>query len=175
DLPAGFGETGAEAAGPAVRLTARLAGREQSWDARIVRSEGVRDARTRMLHVVARVDDPYALGEPAGRTPLAMGLFVEATIRGREATGVFDVPRSSLRRDDKVLVVDGDDRVRVHDVEVLRSGRERSWIRGGLVEGDRLVISPLEIATDGMRVRVIESDPAPEALAADEAPGAPSS
>lgn len=177
ELPATMGESDRGTVGPAVRLSARVAGREESWQAHIVRSEGVRDARTRMLHVVARVEDPYALDAAPGRTPLAMGLFVDATIEGRPAEGVFDVPRSALRRNDQVLVVDADDRIRVHAVEVLRSGRDRSWVRGGLAAGDRLVISPLEVATEGMRVRVIEAEVrgVPEALAADEGPGASSS
>jgi RND family efflux transporter MFP subunit len=50
-------EVGGEA-GPQVRLSAEFAGQRHAWQGRIVRTEGEIDARTRMVHVVARVDDP---------------------------------------------------------------------------------------------------------------------
>lgn len=177
DLPPGFGQaSGGDATGPPVRLSASVAGEHRTWWGRIVRSEGVRDARTRMLNVVARVDDPFAL-EDARRAPLPMGLFVEATIQGRVAEGVLEIPRSALQRDDRILAVDAGGRIRIRPVHVLRSARDLSWIRGGLERGDRLVVSPLEIATDGMAVRALDAtEPAAdEAIAIGEAAGAPPS
>lgn len=47
--------------GPAVVLRSRFAGEAHEWHGRIVRTEGEIDPRSRMVHVVARVDDPYAL------------------------------------------------------------------------------------------------------------------
>ena len=159
EIPAASG--GSEPTGPEVELTARVAGREARWTGRLVRSEGVRDERTRMLHVVARVDDPFALTD-ASREALPMGLFVDATIRGRAAEGVFEIPRSALRRADTILLVDPEDRLRIRQAEVLRSVRGVSWIRARLLPGERLVTSPLEIATEGMTVRVLDAVASPE-------------
>jgi len=58
-----------------------------------------------MLGLVARVDRPLdpASRAPrdgdatASRTPLPMGLFVDATIAGRRADGVYVLPRAALR------------------------------------------------------------------------------
>lgn len=162
--------------GPEVRLSARFAGALHEWSGRIVRVEGALDPQSRMLHVVARVDGPYDQGEDPGRPPLSVGMFVDASIRGRLAENVFELPRAALRPRDEVLVVDAEDRIRVRRVEPLHSDGERCWIRSGLEAGERVVTSRLEVATEGMLVRSIEtsaptpSAPEPTALSAAEAP-----
>ncbi len=142
--------------GPEAVLSARYAGREHTWHGYVVRTEGALDARTRMLNVVVRVDDPYAREVESGRPPLPVGLFVEASIEGRQLQNVIELPRSALRRGEEVLVVDDDDRLHRRRVEVLRSERDRSWIRAGLQAGERVVTSQLEVVTEGMKVRTAE-------------------
>jgi RND family efflux transporter MFP subunit len=171
-LPAGFGDAaGADAAGPVVHLSATVAGERRSWRGRIVRSEGARDERTRMLHLVAAVRDPYVLDADPGRAPLPIGIFVEAEIEGRRVDDVFEIPRSALRREGRVFVVDAGGILRLRPVEVLRADRERAWLRDGLSAGDRVVVSPVDLATAGMAVRVREAA-APEATADTDVPAA---
>ncbi len=136
---------------PEVILRASFAGRRHEWRGRIVRTEGEIDPRSRLIHAVAQVADPYAIGA-GGRPPLAVGMYVEAEIAGRTLAGVAVLPRGALRGGDRVLVVDGDDRLRFRDVEVLRRDDEQVVVGSGLVAGERLCLSNLA-ATDGMRVR----------------------
>jgi RND family efflux transporter MFP subunit len=162
---------GAEAAGPLARLTGSIGGAAHVWPARIVRTAGTIDPRTRMLDLFARVDDPFRRdrgGRDGGGTgaPLPMGLFVEATIAGRTAEGVFVLPRAALRDGGRVLVVDGDDRLRFRDVAVLRTEGDRAVISDGLAPGERVCVSPLATVTDGMKVRTV---PAEEAAPGDAA------
>ena len=65
--------------------------------------------------------------------------------------------RGRVRR----LVVDGDDRLRIRTVDVLRRERTRVLVRSGLTEGERLCTSPLETVADGMLVRAISAPLAP--------------
>ena len=51
-------------------------------------------------------------------------------------------------------MVDSDDRLRFRKVDVLRLARDEVFLRGGLEAGERVCISPLESAIDGMQVRV---------------------
>jgi len=148
--------TPASSAQPAVELSAEYAGRRHAWTAHVVRTEGALDARTRMLNVVARVDDPYGRVSGAQRSPLPVGLFVDAEIEGIEVDGVYALPRVAIRRGDTVWVVDEESRLRVRRVEVLRSGREQTWIQAGLEPGERVVTSALETVTEGMTVRTVE-------------------
>ncbi len=159
DLPFAYrtAPRAASKAGPAVTLKASFGRELHSWQGRIVRTEGELDSRSRMLNLVARIEDPY---EPSatdpGRPPLAVGLFVEAEIEGRPAAGVIVLPRSALRPEGdgyQLLVVDHDSRLRFRDVEVLRLDGEQATIGDGLEAGETVCISPLDVATDGMKVR----------------------
>ena len=158
DLPL-FQRDGVETEeGPEVRLHARFAGAERTWTGRVVRTEGEIDPRSRMVHVVARIQDPYGSDGARARAPLAVGLFVEAEILGNLVEGVAVLPRAALRGDDQVWIVDAESRLRFRTIEPLRSTRSEVVIRSGLSSGERVCVSPLETVVDGMRVRVVEED-----------------
>lgn len=142
--------------GPAVELRARFAGDEHRWQGRIVRTEGEIDPRTRMVHAVARVEDPYGRGAAGDRPPLAVGMFVDAEITGRTVPGTIVVPRAALRDGNRVLVVDADGRLRPREVDVLRLDRDVAVLRSGVAPGERVCVSQVEAFTDGMRVRTVE-------------------
>ena len=152
--------------GASVRLTGRLGGRELVWEARLVRAEAAIDEQTRMLHVVARIDDPYLLeavtneaeGVVPKRVPLPAGLFVTAEIEGQSVNDVFVVPAMAMRDGDRVFLRDDEDRLRVREVSVLRRARGQIVIDGGLEAGDHVLISPLRIFTEGMSLRTLEAD-----------------
>jgi RND family efflux transporter MFP subunit len=144
--------------GPSVELRAEFAGEPRTWIGRIVRTEGEIDAKSRMVHLVARVEDPYGQNGARGSAPLAVGLFVEAEIQGRRAEGVYVLPRTALRADDgddRVYIVDAGDRLRFRDVEVLRNQRDDVIIGAGLEPGDRVCVSPMAAAVNGMAVRAV--------------------
>jgi multidrug efflux pump subunit AcrA (membrane-fusion protein) len=179
DLPLAYrpgngSETGMETIaaddGSPVRLHAEFAGREHVWTGRIVRTEGEIDPKSRMIHAVARVEDPYARKADSARPPLAVGLFVEAEILGRSVDAAVMLPRAALRRDEAgpgepsrdghfVLVVNDDSRLEFRPVEVLRSEREEVVIGAGLASGERVCVSPLRAPVDGMAVRVAGEAP----------------
>ena len=155
-LPLGYREDGGSSqwTGPRVILRTQFAGRTHEWEGRIVRTEGEIDPRTRMIHAIARVDDPYARGNDPNRPPLAVGMFVEAEILGSSSGDIVSLPRSVMRGANRVLVVDDADTLRFREVEVFRLERDRVLLESGIDPGDRIVVSPLENAVSGMKVRV---------------------
>lgn len=165
DLPLGYAgkELGGE--GPAVRLSAEFAGRPRTWEGHIVRTEGEIDPKSRMVHVVARVDDPYGKNDSdPERVPLAVGLFVEAEIDGRRIDSAIRLPREAIHASDDgaeyVHLVDGEARLRLRPVEVLRRERDHVLVGNGLEAGERVSVSALPAVVDGMAVRVAGEDPA---------------
>jgi RND family efflux transporter MFP subunit len=143
--------------GPRVVLTANFAGAQRQWIGYVVRTEGALDLRTRMVNVIARIEDPYGRSRDASSgPPLPIGLFVEAAIEGRLFDGVVELPRAALRRRDTVWIVDADGRLEQRSVEVLRSIGDRTFVKSGLSDGDLVVTSALDAALDGMRVRTLE-------------------
>jgi RND family efflux transporter MFP subunit len=160
----------ARPAAPQVRLRARFAGEEHEWRGEVVRTEGEIDARSRMVHVVARVEDPYGVkhtGDP--RAPLAVGLFVQAEIEGPLAEDVIVVPRYALRDERHILVVDAEDRLHSREVEVLRIDGDDVLIQGALARGERICVSPVQVVVEGMRVRPMKDDEEADERAAENA------
>lgn len=157
DLPINYRGDQDRKTGPEVTLHAEFAGSRHSWSGRIVRVEGEIDPVSRMVHVIAQVDDPYGrTGPDENPMPLAIGLFVEAEISGHELSDVVVLPRTAVRRDQTVLVVDLEDRVRFRPVNVIRFSGSEAVIGGGLERGDRVCISVIAAATDGMKVRTLD-------------------
>lgn len=149
----------------AVTLHAEVGGRAAEWQGKLHRMEGAVDPDSRVWYAVVRVDDPYGLQHPEQQTPLAVGLFVEAEIEGRTVDNVFQLPRSALRNEDNVLIVDADNRLRRRKVDVLRTDFKSALISSGLQAGDRVCVSPVEAFVDGLLVEVVPENIPAEKLA----------
>ena len=162
DLPDAqdIARSGSSTTGPQVTLSAVQRGKPQSWAARIVRSEGVIDEKSRVTYAVARVDDPYRR-HAANRdsVPLPVGTFVSASIGGTRAESVIRVPRSALRGSDRLMFIDEESRLQVRSVDVLRTDSEFAYLSGGAQSGDRIIVTAIDAPINGMRVRT-DSDPA---------------
>ncbi len=155
DLPAG---------GLPVALHARSAAVSGIWEGHLVRSEGVLDELTRVLHVVVEVQDPYGLGGQGDPTrPLKFGSFIEARIPGALSHPVIVLPRHVLRGMDEVILADRDDRLRLRSIEILRTDRDSVYVASGLTPGERVVTTVIETPVEGMRLRVLAPEPEPTA------------
>jgi multidrug efflux system membrane fusion protein len=141
-----------------VILTASYAGGRHKWQGKIIRVEGEIDPMSHMIHLVARVKDPYGRDQTSDRPPLAVGLFVEADIQGKLVKDVSVFPRSALRGTDQVLVIDDDKRLHFRTVDVLRADFETVIVSSGLQEGERICLSPLEAVVEGMQVRILDEE-----------------
>lgn len=140
--------------GPLVRLRADFAGVDSEWIGHLVRTAAEIDPKSRTVTLVARVEDPYRRKAEVAGIPLPVGLFVEAEIEGRLLEDAVILPVTALRDGGRVYVIDPEGRLHFRDVEVLRNRREEVVIGKGLAEGERVAITPLRGAVDGMRVRV---------------------
>lgn len=140
--------------GPAVTLTAIQKGRPTEWQARIVRTEGVVDEKSRVTYAVAQLADPYGLHNDGNVLPV--GTFVGATIQGTTAENIIRVPRGAVRGSRQLLFVDQDNKIEIRNVDIVRSDAEYSYLQGGAVEGERIVVSALETPINGMAVRTAD-------------------
>ena len=137
---------------PNVTLSTEYAGQKLQWQGKIVRTEAEIDLSSRMVHLVARVPN---ISE---QTPLSVGLFVDAEIEGLSAQNIVVLPRSALRNDNQVLIVDAEDKLRFRAIEQLRLYQDNVLVKGGLNPGDRVCLSPLQTAIDGMTVNPVIED-----------------
>jgi len=157
DLPLDYRGSRGNREGPLVTLKTKFAGEEHVWTGRITRTEGEIDPKSRMVHAVAQVRNPYARGNNAGRPPLAVGMYVEAEIAGKTVRDVAILPRVALRGDNQILVVDSENRIRFRTVTLLRKTDTTIIVDAGLTENETICLSLLEAVSDGMRVRTTDA------------------
>ncbi len=136
--------------GPIATVRADFAGATHLWEGRVDRLEGQVDPRSRMVHLVVVVADPFTSEE--GHPPLLPGSFVAIEIAGRQLDEVVILPRHALREGDTVWVAE-DGVLAIRQVEVLRRDRLQVYLRSGLEAGESVIVSSLDTVTDGMTVR----------------------
>ncbi len=120
-----------------------------SWTARLARLNQQLDPNTRVAYAVASVSKPYELP-----VPLRIGQFVEAGIQGITLDDGFRVPTSALFENSHVYRVLDNNQLERVNIELIRQEARSAVIRGELSAGDRLVLSRLDIMSDGMSVSV---------------------
>ena len=126
-----------------------------------MRTEGELDPGTRMVKMIAEVQRPY--DQPDGTPPLTVGLFVDAEIEGREVADAVVLPRAALQSERHVHVIGADDRLAVRPVDVLRLFGEEAYVLG-LQSGERVSLTRLPGAVDGLRGRTANNGGATEPL-----------
>jgi RND family efflux transporter MFP subunit len=138
---------------PLVDLYTDVSGEVTHWSARLVRTEGLVDERSRVLFVVARIEDPYAL-QVGDSSPLRIGTFVKANIVGRQFENLVVLPRYVLRAGNQLWVVDEESKLRNRQVGTLRTEGNEIYVTSGLQKGDLVNLTSLSGAVAGTPVRI---------------------
>lgn len=164
DAPDAAGEGGARA-----ELAITFAGREHVWTGRVVRLSGALDPQTRLVDAVVAVDDGYiAAGD---RPALLDGMFVEVRLQGHSLPGMVQIPRAALREGGTVWTIDAENRLRTKSVDVARTDGDIALVASGLVEGDDVVVSQLDVVSEGMNVQIAGRPVAQASVAQETAQG----
>ncbi len=140
--------SGSTAELPAIELNATVGGVPQVWTGKVIRAEGV-DASTQQLNIIARIDNPFVQGQ----AQLRIGQFVNAKISGRILDDVFVVPRSAVREDREVLLVNGDSQLERREVNIAWADDETAAIKDDSLMGAVLVTTAMSTVTNGTPVR----------------------
>jgi RND family efflux transporter MFP subunit len=135
---------------PLVRLD--LGNHVAQWEAEFVRFSDWVDPDTRTMGVVVAVDNPFSKIQPGYRPPLSKGMFVQVILRGHAQAEQLVVPRAAVR-DGAVYIADADNRLQRRQVKVLFDLGSISVIADGIDPNDKVVVSDLVPAVDGMLLR----------------------
>jgi multidrug efflux pump subunit AcrA (membrane-fusion protein) len=163
-------------AGPDAKITWTLLGREYAWDGKVVRLERL-DELTRTAHVIVELRDilQHLKADRFGDTPpVSVGMFCRAELPTVPLQDALIVPRHAVHDDQSVYVFEPDadnqnqGRLAIKRVPILRSlgddvlvaykdkrdkvARDTSpeSTPCELEPGDRVVVSPLPKAVEGM-------------------------
>jgi len=161
-LDVGLGQRGeipAEAA-PDVTLTGMYGGQELRWKGKLVRTEASIDPNSNTILSIIRVEQPTVEESKSASSswqtiPLPIGLFVQAEITGKRVDDLIALPRSVVRNNNQVLVVDAENKMYYRDIEIFRLEENRVLISGGLLPGERICTSPIQAVVEGMTVQPV--------------------
>ncbi len=147
--------------GSSATISLTIASTPQHWQGRVSRLLGEINQASRMAQIIVRVEDPYQLKNVQPNKPqLAIGSFVQVNIAGKTVKSIVAIPRHALRDGDVVWLVDQDNTIVMQEVDIVRKDKDQLFIRSGLNDGDRLVVSSLSGAANGLKVRTNGTKPA---------------
>jgi RND family efflux transporter MFP subunit len=111
----------------------------------------------RMARILVEVKDPLNLKIAEKNQPsLLIGEYVRIEIEGRELQQVYRIPRSALRDDSDIWVVNKDSKLEIRGVETLWRDAKTVLLREGLEPGDQLIVSDLPAPINGIPVQAAE-------------------
>ncbi|MED5580325.1 MAG: HlyD family efflux transporter periplasmic adaptor subunit [Nitrospinota bacterium] len=138
-------------------------GKSFKWKGRVSRVDAGLDSSTRTLSLIVEVVNTSEIlsGHPV--TPLTVGMFVSVRIKGILVSQVYALPRFAVRS----LTIKGklsntvflyrNAKLKIKSVDILRKTMNQVFVKKGLQDGDKVIVSPLPDAVDGMKLRNIQS------------------
>ena len=108
-----------------------------------------------MARIIVEVQDPLNLKKGEKSQPsLLIGEYVRIEVEGRILQNVYRIPRTALRDDSKIWVVNPDSKLDIRPVETLWRNAKTVLLREGLKPDDKLIVSDLPAPINGMPVQV---------------------
>ena len=124
-------------------------GEMQEWAGNLERVDGVIDPMTRMIKLIANFKNDFI---EETKPILPIGLFVEAEINGKQLEDIFMIPNTALTPNNELLVLNQNDALEIRKVKVITRMKNYILVKEGIKAGERVVVSKLSIATNGMLV-----------------------
>ena len=148
-------------------FSANVAGQRYYWSGEVTRLDASVDPTTRTVYATAQVMNPYEADFSRGEMPMAVGLFVDATVSGRVVDNAVQIPADGLRAGNRVFVIDTEGQLDIRDAQVVHRSSSRAVLGSGIESGERVVISAIRNPIPGMRLSVIGDEPLEEAPVSD--------
>ena len=129
------------------------------WAGRVTRLERF-DSETRSAMLVVRLDAPAA-GADAG-VPVVAGMFCKAELSGRRLEAALVIPRTALQSENKIFIVNAENRLEERDVVVSHTMGNRAVLASGVESGEFVVASHVPDSFTGLKVNVVEETENPD-------------
>jgi RND family efflux transporter MFP subunit len=129
--------------------------RRYEWKGSVVRLLGDVDPKSRMSRVVVDVHDPFMCPDTGRNCNIRLvdGLFVDVNFVCGMLHNVYVIKREALRDGDTVWIMDHAGRLRIRKVHVAHYQKDMAIIDTGLEPGERVVLTFIPGAADGMLLR----------------------
>ncbi|MFB1002300.1 MAG: efflux RND transporter periplasmic adaptor subunit, partial [Pseudomonadales bacterium] len=138
-----------------IQLTVSLNKTDHHWLASLTRVESVIDDRSRMLYLVATVNDPYQLKTQQTKySVLRVGTFVNASITGKSLDDIVRIPHDGLQTDSTVWIIDNNGKLQRRAVSIIANDSRYAYVDSGLVSGDKIAIGYIDSGNIGNQVTI---------------------
>ncbi len=138
------------------------------WEGKPSRVNDSVDSSTRTLGVYVAVEEAPLAVDTGGLPPLLPNMFCEVELQGQPLAAAVVIPRSALHGN-VVYVMTPERRLEVRTVEVDVAQGGLVVLRSGLAAGERVVLTDLVPATQGMLLAPVEDTAAFAALSREAA------
>ncbi|SDU03551.1 efflux RND transporter periplasmic adaptor subunit [Desulfobacula phenolica] len=129
----------------------------QTWQGRVVRTTGKMTGKSRMAGVIILVSDPLGLSRRENIPQLLLDDHVNVRIMGESFENVFSMPRSVLRDNNTVWVLNSGI-LEINDVTLAWKEDGRVFVRSGIRAGDAVITSDLPAPVKGMALQQSSGD-----------------
>lgn len=146
--------------GSEAEILLNAGGKSFRWQGTVTRSMGEIDPRSRMARIVVTVTEPSSDRGKSILGGLQPGMFVNVQLYGEEVAGVIAVPRGAIHDNDTVWIVDEANQLRIRDVEIVRRAPDEVLVSAGIKAGERIILTNLSAAADGMVLRPLSKEEA---------------
>ncbi|MGJ8723419.1 MAG: efflux RND transporter periplasmic adaptor subunit [Roseibacillus sp.] len=137
-----------------VKLVGTLGVREVIWPGRIVRTTGEVERGALTASVVVAIEGAEGEGELRLPPP---GLFVRAELQGQTLDDALVIPREAVREGNRLAVATEEGTLDFRILTVVRSNATKVFVSEGVEVGERVVLTRVTGAIQGMEVEVEES------------------
>lgn len=138
--------------GAAAEVILHMGSEPAVWKGRVVRLLGNLESTGLMARVLIEVKDPLGLRQSPPGVPLLLGSYVRVRIDAGELEDVLVIPRAALREQNRVWLVDENNKLQIREAEVLWTRQDSVLIANLLKPGERVIVSDLEAPLPGMNV-----------------------
>ena len=135
-----------------VEIRSFYKGKNQTWIGRLERVDGVIDPVTRMINLIAVFKNDFI---ETDKPNLPIGLFVEAQIDGIILKDVYSIPINAISENNEVYIVNNDNELESRQLSILKKYSDFVIVKDGLKAGERIVISKLSTASNGIKVNPV--------------------
>ena len=139
------------------------------WDGLFSRTAESMDTETGAITTYITVEKPYENAIPGKRPPLVTNMYVEVVLSGKPLPDRLAVPRHAVR-DGAVYISGPDNRLEIRPVEVEFFMQDIAVVSQGINTGEKLVLSDVVPAVQGMLLTPVE-DPDAQSLLKKQAAG----
>ena len=135
-----------------VEIRSFYKGKNQTWIGRLERVDGVIDPVTRMINLIAVFKNDFI---ETDKPNLPIGLFVEAQIDGIILKDIYSIPVNAISENNEVYIVNNDNELESRQLSILKKYSDFVIVKDGLKAGERIVISKLSTASNGIKVNPV--------------------